>query len=55
MDKKAVSGQEGQNGLFASAVIDKENNTYILKVVNTSDKNQKLNIEFKGLKKSVAL
>ena len=55
MDKKAVSGQEGQNGLFASAVIDKENNTYILKVVNTSDKSQKLNIEFKGLKKSVSL
>ena len=55
MDKKAVSGQEGQNGLFASAVLDKENNTYILKVVNTSDKSQKLNIEFKGLKKSVSL
>ncbi|WP_291557632.1 alpha-L-arabinofuranosidase C-terminal domain-containing protein [Bacteroides sp.] len=55
MDKKAVSGQEGQNGLFASAVLDKDNNTYILKVVNTSDKSQKLNIEFKGLKKSVSL
>ena len=55
MNKKAVSGQEGQNGLFASAVLDKENNTYILKVVNTSDKSQKLNIEFKGLKKSVSL
>lgn len=55
MDKKAVSGQEGQNGLFASAVLDKDNNTYILKVVNTSDKSRKLNIEFKGLKKSVSL
>ena len=55
MDKKAVSGQEGQNGLFASAVLDKDNNTYILKVVNTLDKSQKLNIEFKGLKKSVSL
>ena len=55
MDKKAVSGQEGQNGLFASAVLDKNNNTYILKVVNTSDKSQKLNIEFKGLKKSASL
>ena len=55
MNKKAVSGQEGQNGLFASAVLDKENNTYILKVVNTSDKSQRLNIEFKGLKKSVSL
>ena len=55
MDKKAVSGQEGQNGLFASAVLDKENNTYILKVVNTSNKSQRLNIEFKGLKKSASL
>ena len=55
MDKKAVSGQEGQNGLFASAVLDKNNNTYILKVVNTSDKSQKLNIEFKGLKKSASV
>ena len=55
MDKKAVSGQEGQNGLFASAVLDKNNNTYILKVVNTSDKSQKLNIEFKRLKKSASL
>lgn len=55
MDKKPVSGQEGQNGLFASAVLDKNNNTYILKIVNTSEKNQKLNIEFKGLKKSETL
>lgn len=55
MNNKAVSGQDGQNGLFASAVLDKDDNTYILKVVNTSDKGQKLNIEFKGIKKSLAI
>lgn len=55
MDKKPVSGQEGQNGLFASAVWDEPTQTYIVKVVNTSDKAQKLNLEFAGLKKSFQL
>lgn len=55
MDKKPVSGQEGQNGLFASAVWDEPTQTYIVKVVNTSDKTQKLNLEFAGLKKSFQL
>lgn len=55
MDKKAVSGQPGQNGLFASAVWDEPSNTYIVKVVNTSDKARKIRLEFKGLKKSAAL
>jgi len=51
MDKKPVAGQEGQNGLFASAVLDKESNSYIVKVVNTSAEPQTLNFEFKGMKK----
>lgn len=55
MDKKAVSGQPGQNGLFASAVWDEPSKTYIVKVVNTSDKARKIRLEFKGLKKSPAL
>ena len=55
MDKQPVSGQEGQNGLFASAVWDEPTQTYIVKVTNVSDKAQKLNVEFKGLKKSVQL
>ena len=55
MDKQPVSGQEGQNGLFASAVWDEPTQTYIVKVANVSDKAQKLNVEFKGLKKSVQL
>lgn len=55
MNKKAVSGQEGQNGLFASAAWDEPTQTYIVKIANTSDKAQKVNLEFKGLKKSVKL
>jgi len=51
MDKKPVAGQEGQNGLFASAVLDKESNSYIVKVVNTSKEPQTLNFQFQGLKK----
>ncbi len=51
MDKKAVTGAEGQNGLFASAVLDKERNEYIVKVANTSDESQELKINFAGLKK----
>lgn len=55
MNKQAVSGQEGQNGLFASAVWDEPTQTYIVKIVNTSDKAQAINLEFKGLKKSEKL
>ena len=55
LDKKAVSGQEGQYGLFASAVWDEPTKTYIVKVVNTSDQTCKLQMDFKGLKKSAKL
>jgi alpha-L-arabinofuranosidase len=55
MNKKVVSGQEGQDGLFASAVWDKDRNAYIVKAVNTSDDAQALNITFAGLKKNVSL
>ena len=55
MDKKAVAGNEDQNGLFASAVWDEPTSSYIVKVVNTSDEKQELKIDFKGLKKSVSL
>jgi alpha-L-arabinofuranosidase len=55
MNKKVVSGQEGQDGLFASAVWDKDRNAYIVKAVNTSDEAQALNITFAGLKKNVSL
>lgn len=55
MNKQAVSGQKGQNGLFASAVWDEPTQTYIVKIANTSDKAQAINLEFKGLKKSEKL
>lgn len=51
MDGKAVAGNEGQNGLFASAV--KENGgDLIVKVANTGDAPQDLQMDFKGLKKN---
>ncbi|MBQ8672526.1 MAG: carbohydrate binding domain-containing protein [Bacteroides sp.] len=55
MDKRPVTGAEGQNGLFASAVCDKNTGEYIVKVANTSDKPQKLNITFAGMKKKESL
>lgn len=55
MDKKPVSGQEGQNGLFASAVWDKDENAYIVKVINTSDKEQPITLKFDGMAKATTL
>ena len=50
MDKKFIAGQEGQNGLFASSVLDKDNNTVIVKVINTGKTPQPLSINLNGLK-----
>ena len=55
MDGKPVSGQAGQNGLFASAVWDEPTQTYIVKVINTSDTAQPVVITFEGLKSSQRL
>lgn len=55
MDKRPVTGAEGQDGLFASAVIDKDKNRYIVKVANTSDKAQSIRLTFDGMKKKAAL
>lgn len=55
MDKKPIAGQEGQNGLFASAVWDKDLAAYIVKIANTSDKPQTVNIAFAGMKKNESL
>ena len=55
MDKRPVTGAEGQNGLFASAVIDKDKNQYIVKVANTSDKAQAIQLTFDGMKKKASL
>lgn len=51
MDGKAVAGNEGQNGLFASAVKEDPSGDIIVKVANTGDTAQELQIDFKGLKK----
>ena len=50
MDKKPVAGQEGQDGLFASAVFEQSTGEIIVKVVNTSDNIQPVTIQLKGLK-----
>ncbi len=51
MNKVPVTGGEGQNGLFASAVYDKLKDEIIVKVANTSDKAQPLTLKFDGWKK----
>ncbi|MDE6856286.1 MAG: alpha-L-arabinofuranosidase, partial [Muribaculaceae bacterium] len=52
MNGKTVAGDPDQNGLFASAVIDKTDNTYIVKVANVSDEPQQLKLTFDGMKKA---
>lgn len=53
MDGKPVAGQEGQNGLFASAV--SEGSDIIVKVANVGKSAQPLTVDFKGMKKKDAL
>ncbi len=55
MNNKPVTGAEGQKGLFASAVWDKGSQSYIVKVVNTSDQAQPLSLTFAGMKKKEVL
>ena len=55
MNKKNVTGAEGQNGLFASAVYDKDKNELIVKVANTSNTAQSISLNFAGLKKQDVL
>lgn len=52
MNGKSVAGQEGQDGLFASAVVDKKKGEIIVKVANTSDKAQDVTLNLNGLKDS---
>ena len=44
-----VAGQEGQNGLFASACYDKEAGEVVVKVVNTSKQMQPIRLNLKDL------
>lgn len=50
MDGKPVAGQEGQDGLFASAVTDKADGSVIVKVINTSKTAQPVTLNLNGLK-----
>ena len=54
MNGKPVAGNPDQDGLFASAVFDKNTNEVIIKVVNTSDKAQDVILNLKGMKGSHA-
>lgn len=55
MNGAPVTGAEGQNGLFASAVLDKDASQYVVKVANTSKEAQEVNIDFTGMKKKQTL
>ncbi len=55
MNGKAVAGNDDQNGLFASAVYDANQNAYIVKVANVGDKAQSIDINAVGLKKSQSI
>lgn len=55
MEGRAVAGKEGQDGLYASAVIDEPRGAYIVKVANTSDSPRDINLRFDGLKSSRTL
>jgi len=48
-DKMPLTGQEG---LYASAVYDKDQNAYIIKIVNTDDFPKSINVSLTGTKKN---
>ncbi|MCQ2185688.1 MAG: carbohydrate binding domain-containing protein [Bacteroidales bacterium] len=50
MDGKAVTGAEGQDGLYASAVTDSNEGRIYVKVVNVSDSKQSVKLNFNGSK-----
>lgn len=48
--KQSVQAAKGEDGIFSSAVIDKEKGEYIVKVANTTGRTQSINILLEGLK-----
>ena len=50
MNKRPVANQEGQNGLFATAAFDAAANEVIVKVANTSDRQQPVTLLLHGMK-----
>ena len=55
LNGKPAAGNEDQNGLFASAVLDKNTGEYIVKVANTSSTAQPFDIRLAGLKKKESI
>lgn len=55
LNGKPAAGNEDQNGLFASAVLDKNTGEYIVKVANTSSTPQPFDIRLAGLKKKESI
>ena len=55
MDGKAVTGAEGQDGLFASSVLNAPTGEIFVKVANTTDHSQQLSLKVEGLKKGETL
>lgn len=51
MNGKPVAGNDGQNGLFASAVKNNSTGNLIVKIINTGTSPQDIEMDFKGLKK----
>ena len=52
MNGRNVCGDEDQNGLFASAVVDKGNGQVYIKIANVGDNAQPVRLSLKGLKKA---
>ena len=51
MDGRPVAGLDGQNGLYASAVLDRGSDEYIVKIVNTSSEARTVDIRLDGMKR----
>ena len=51
MNGKPVTGADGQDGLFASSVINAKNGQVYVKVANTSSSSQFVSVKFEGMKK----
>ena len=51
MNGKPVTGADGQDGLFASSVINAKNGQVYVKVANTSSSSQFVSVKFDGMKK----
>jgi alpha-L-arabinofuranosidase len=55
MNRRNITGEEGQNELYASAVWDESSDSYIIKVVNIGDKPQPITLRFAGLQRNRTL